>query len=502
MKRVKEVDQILQVYEETSSIKKTALILKCSKNTVRAYLRKSNKYPDIPLESLVKRKQVIGSRRTITVETISLVHQLLSDNQNKHPKLRMKCPAIHDKLLKEGHQISLTSVKRIVRAWRKENEPKREIFILQVPTIGIVSEFDWGYVFLKIRGVVTKVSVAFFVLRGSLFRFARAYRKETMLFILQAHLDFFDYLGLIPDDIMFDNLKTVVTDHNTHKFNTTFLRFAQHYGFQPKACNLSSPEEKGSDEETVGFLRNRIFCHRDSFSSYEEINIYLEEQLKTINANPVYRRELTPIEGLRSKIDHLHPYPSLRYDNCIQESRTVNKYNQISVDANWYSVPEDYLYPTIGVKLYTDHLELWDSKKERIVATHKRMFGKGEYSIDLFHYLKTLQLKSKALHGSVALNQAHQTLQVLYEKYYQQKPKEFIDLLFIFREKQNPEQIMEAIDLLLKLGLLPNRELILNVLHQSPDPAVISFQYDKVNTFVNIPDFHIYDQMIEGGNHG
>jgi hypothetical protein len=502
VKRVKEVDKILQVYAETSSIKKTAKILKCSKNTIKAYLRKSNDHPSVPLESFVKRKPVPGKPRVVTSETIGLIHQILVNNQAKQPKLKMKCPAIQTKIAKEGHLVSLSTVKRIVNTWKKENDPKREIFILQVPTIGIVAEFDWGYAYLKIKGVTTKVAVAFFVLRGSLFRFARVYQRESMLFITQAHLDFFDYLGLIPDDMMFDNLKTVVTDSKTKTFNTTFLRFADHYGFQVKACNRVSPEEKGTDEETVGFIRNRIFCLRDSFSSYEEINLYLEEQLKVINAGPVFRRELTPTEGVRNNIDHLHSYPSLRYDNCLQEIRTINKYNQISVDANWYSVPEEYLYPTIGIKLYPHRLELWDLKKEIRMATHKRMFGKGQYAIDLFHYLQTLHRKSKALHGSAALNQAHQTLQLLYKKYYQQRPKEFIDLLFLFREQNNPHRVMVALESLLKQGLLPNRELLINVLHQSADPVVVPFHYDKIKVHVTTPDFHIYDRMIAGGNHG
>jgi len=347
-----------------------------------------------------------------------------------------------------------------------------------------------------------KVAIAFFVLRGSMFRFARVYQRESMIFLLQAHLDFFDYLGMVPDDLIFDNLKTVVTVPKTYQFNTTFLRFAEQYGFQVKACNLNSPEEKGSDEETVGFLRNRIFCFRDSFSSYEEINDYLEERLRSINAQPVYRRELTPEEGLRSHIDRLHPLPSCRFDNCLQEIRHINKYNQISVDANWYSVPESYRYPTISIKLYTDHLELWDFRAEKKIATHPRLFEKNRYCLDLFHYLDTLRQKSKALNGSVVLYQAHQTLQSLYEKYFQQKPKDFIDLLLVCREHPSLNLVMDALDAIMQQGLIPSRELLINVLHQSPDPETIPFCYDKIPAQVNIPDFQVYDLMLVGGSHG
>ncbi len=503
MKKVKEIEKILEVYEQTGSIRQTAKVLNCSKNTIKLWLRKSRKQPEVPLELMAKRKKTKLGYRSISPLVEKKIIHLLEENKDKHKQLKLKNAKILSLLHKEGISISKTSVQRIVSAWRKKNDPHKEIFIQQVPTIGPACEFDWGSIPLNIQGVPIRFSAVFIVLRGSLYRYAKIYPRESSQFVLQAHMDYFHHIGGVPDVIRYDNLKTVISDPIRGTVNSTFLRFATHYGFTVNACNCESPEEKGTDEQSVGFLRNWVYCLRDTFSSLQEANDYLSENLIQINSRPVYRRERTPMESIRNNIDHLHAYPSLRYDNSLQESRSINKYNQISVDANWYSVPEEYKYPTIQIKLYPDHLELWDIQKENILATHKRVFEKGRYSINLFHYLQTLRQKSKALHGSVALNQAHQTLQVLYEKHYRQKPKEFIDLLFLFRAQKDPHRVMDALESLLKQGLLPNRELLINVLQQSPDPVVIPFQYDKIKTQVSLPDFHIYDQMMtEGGNHG
>lgn len=77
--------------------------------------------------------------------------------------------------------------------------------------------------------------------------------------------------------------------------------------------------------------------------------------------------------------------------------RHINKYNQISVEANWYSVPEEYQRPTIGIKLYPDRLELWDFEHSTLVASHPRLFEKGRSSIKCSIGLKktTLEIQSK-----------------------------------------------------------------------------------------------------------
>lgn len=503
MKKVKEIEKILEVYEQTGSIRQTAKVLNCSKNTIKLWLRKSRKQPDVPLVFMAKRKKTKLGFRSISPLVEKKIIQLLEENKENHKKLKLKNGKILFLLHQEGISISKTSVQRIVSVWRKKNDPHKEIFIQQVPTIGPACEFDWGCIHLKIQGVPVRFSAVFIVLRGSLYRYAKIYPRESSQFVIQAHMDYFHHIGGVPDIIRYDNLKTVISDPVRGTVNPTFLRFAEHYGFQVSACNRESPEEKGTDEESVGFLRNWTYCLRDTFSSLQEANDYLKNQLIPVNSRSVFRRELTPMQAMQQNIDHLHAYPSLRYDNCLQEMRHVNKYNQISVEANWYSVPEEYKRPTIGIKLYPDHLELWDFGQETILATHQRIFEKGHYSINLFHYLQTLRQKSKALHGSVALNQAHQTLQRLYSKYYQQKPKEFIDLLFLFREQNNLDRVIKALDSVMKQGLLPSRELLVNVLQQSEDPLPIPFCYDKIQTQVTFPDFHVYDQMLmTGGNHG
>lgn len=338
---MKDVESIIKVYSDSGSKRETARILGISKNTVKFWLAKTEDNPNIPLSELVQKKKVLIGHRSISNEVESKIYELLKGNQSKSKKLQWKSTAIHDKLLTLGFKVSQSSVDRIVRDWKKENEPK-EVFIQQVPNIGSPCEFDWGHTPLKIGGIARNIPSASFVLRSSLYRFFLLYPKETLPFVIQSHIDFFDDIQRVPKEIVYDNLKTVVNNARTKEINEVFLRFSLNYCFSIRICNPSSPEEKGTDEESIGFVRNRIFSERDSFRDIDEANDYIRSKLRDINNSSVYRRDLTPLDALKKNVDKLNPLPSLRYDNFILETRCLNRYYQITFERNWYSVPEDY----------------------------------------------------------------------------------------------------------------------------------------------------------------
>jgi hypothetical protein len=193
------------------------------------------------------------------------------------------------------------------------------IFLEKNCTIGPACEFDWDCIHLKIQGVPVRFSAVFIVLRGSLYRYAKIYPRESSQFVIQAHIDYFHHVGGVPDIIRYDNLKTVISDPVCGTVNPSFLRFADHYGFQVSPCHRESPEEKGTDEQSVGFLRNWTFCQRDAFASLQEANDYFKEQAISVNSREVFRRDLTPMQAMQQNIDHLHTYSSLRYDTASRK---------------------------------------------------------------------------------------------------------------------------------------------------------------------------------------
>ncbi len=67
------------------------------------------------------------------------------------------------------------------------------------------------------------------------------------------------------------------------------------FNFTSIPCNPASPNEKGRDEEAVGFVRNYCFSERNEFDSIDQANEFLSAKLEEIKSGNVSKRELTPL---------------------------------------------------------------------------------------------------------------------------------------------------------------------------------------------------------------
>ncbi|MER6610367.1 hypothetical protein ABT282_31780 [Streptomyces sp. NPDC000927] len=87
-----------------------------------------------------------------------------------------------------------------------------------------------------------------------------------------------------------------------------------------------------------------------------------------------------------------------------QAWRCFDRYGQISVRTNRYSVPIRLIGKRVRVVLHASHLVVYDQNVE--VARHERLIAKGAVRLDLDHYLEVLVRKPGAFPGSTALEQA------------------------------------------------------------------------------------------------
>lgn len=121
------------------------------------------------------------------------------------------------------------------------------------------------------------------------------------------------------------------------------------------------------------------------------------------------------------------------YDTVRTAELRVNKYCVISIDENKYSVPDNLVGEFVFVKVYPEVILIYH--KNELIAEHNRNYGLHTWNIKIEHYLKTLKKKPGALHSSTAIQQMNPTLQTIYNKYYSQDPKDFIELLELISEK-------------------------------------------------------------------
>ena len=493
MKMMADIRRIVDLYDLYKSYRRVARELKISRNTVKKYLLKvKDVQGGLADEILPKNREIIQQSRVLTEPIRQKIHEHLESNLKRPKKQRITAKRIWELLVEDGHRIGYSSVKNEVVRWKRTNAP-REVFILQEPRVGKRAEFDWGEVTLNIGGTWLKFYLAVFVLPFSLYRFARLYHRSTHLEVVQAHIEFFHEIGSVPEAIFYDRMAAVY-DSRKGQFNDKFLELSMHFGFQPCVCNPASPNEKGTDEESVGYVRRATFGERSMFASLEEATQWLKTRLVKINTHPVYRRSDVPVQGLDQERDLMHPLPTLEYENYELKRATISRYSLVKCDGNYYSIPDTYRPRYITLKILVDKIEFLDGNA--VIASHCRITEKQKYSLDITHYIKTFHRKPGALANSKVLAQADELIQNMFNYYYRDDPKKFLPILDLMRET-SPEAFSSTLATLNKQNIHPTCDSIRFFLHQTDVSMVEPFVF-KGGFEVSEPDLSVFDHFMEG----
>src|SRR5665648_713819 len=186
-----------------------------------------------------------------------------------------------------------------------------------------------------------------------------------------------------------------------------------------------------------GEIKLNIAGHIFRFQQAEQ---YLETIISKINQGKQQLTGRTAMEMFADEKDLLwqHTGPLACSDS---EQLRVDKYATISHLTNRYSVSEKLVGCFVDVKIFSNTIEAYFENKP--VASHQRDYGKHQWVIDIEHYLDTLRQKPGALNGSVALT-CRPYLKQLYQQYYTDAPRDFIDLLHYCHEHKISEENLEA----------------------------------------------------------
>jgi len=80
--------------------------------------------------------------------------------------------------------------------------------------------------------------------------------------LIACHENAFAKIGGIPQEILYDNMTTMVTDFKAEgedAFNKDFLDFARYYGFKPRRCRVRRPMTKGKVEFGVKYVKQNFW---------------------------------------------------------------------------------------------------------------------------------------------------------------------------------------------------------------------------------------------------
>jgi len=471
--------------------KQIARELKIAKNTVKTYINEflENKKELIEegaskfelIENMVETPKYNSSGRiavVMTDEVKEIINDFLLKNEKKKAtgdiKLIMKATDMHEELVEMGFSLSYPSVAQYVQK-HKETIISHEAFIKQEYQFGEVCEFDWGDVRLVIGIESIKFKMAVFTLAKSGYRFAYLYRHENTEAFIDSHIRFFKHIGGVPRIMVYDNMKVAVAKFvgRIEKEATIALKqISVYYGFKYRFCNIASGNEKGHVERSVEFVRRKAFSSCNAFEAFSLALDRLAQRLeKHNNIKTKYLNDKSPAELLTHEREYLLPLMP-DYINCITITDKVDKLSTVSYLQNRYSVPDYLVKKEVAVRIFIDKVEMFFNNK--IIATHERLNGNQEWSIEIMHYLKTLNRKPGALIGSVAFKQMSYVLKEIYNRHFKDCSREFITLLDLvgeygFERINNIIKILEdkkvniTID---NIKMILNRNDNLNITHE------------------------------------
>jgi hypothetical protein len=220
------------------------------------------------------------------------------------------------------------------------------------------------------------------------------------------------------------------------EYTEDILKISNYYGFKIITTNPRRGNEKGHVEQGGKVIRKELFTFNYEFNSLDDLRQYKKDELIKLNNKSQV--------NFKDEQINLLQLPTVRYEIGRLVNSIVSSESLIQIDSNQYSVPDNYVSKDVYSNVYNDHINVYNLKHE-LIASHKKIEGNKEYSINILHYTSTLLKKPGAITNSLALKQSPKIYQELFHKYFTTKPKDFIKLI-------NENDIYELGELLTKLN--------------------------------------------------
>ncbi|MFD2796451.1 IS21 family transposase [Promicromonospora vindobonensis] len=346
-----------------------------------------------------------------------LVDQWLRADLKAPRKQRHTAKRIFDRLRDEHDaDVSYFIVKKYVAMRREEVRieaglgPSR-LFVPQTHVPGAEAEVDFGDVTIELAGKLVVCSLFSFRLSFSGKAAHQVFASGGQEAFLEGHVHAFRVLGGLPvGKVRYDNLKAAIAQvlgfSRARKETERWTLFRSHYGLDAFYCQpgLEGAHEKGGVEGQVGWFRRNHFVPVPKVATLAELNEMVDAWDRSDDARRIGGRARTVGEMFAIEQPLLAPLPDEEFETGKWSHQRVDRYAQINVRTNRYSVPVRFASRKVSILLRASDLTVYDGRTQ--IARHERLPGKMEARLDLDHYLEALIRKPGAMPGATALEQA------------------------------------------------------------------------------------------------
>jgi transposase len=256
--------------------------------------------------------------------------------------------------------------------------PKRTRLVTRFEGLpGEFSQHDFGQVDVRFLDG-SKKRIHFFASRLKYSRWAEVslVEDETVERLVRAMVDHFARIGGIPLLAVFDRPKTIALRWDkagvVTEWNPTFASVALDLGLGIELCWPRSPEQKGSVENLVGWVKGSFFKQR-RFLDQEDLLRQLQEWHVEINTQrPSRATGVVPEQRLAEERPRLRSLKVSPAELALRIPVSVGPTGAVVYDTQTYSMPPDSMGIPGTLYLYRNKVKIVAGRFE---ATHDRLFG-------------------------------------------------------------------------------------------------------------------------------
>lgn len=315
--------------------------------------------------------------------------------------LRMldKHPYTAQQILREIRKQGYTGGRSILQEYVTRVRPaKKKAYATLAFAPGECAQVDWGHAgSVRVGNTRRRLSFFVMVLGHSRMMYVEFTLSQQMEYFLAAHRNALEFFGGVPEKVMVDNLKSAVLEHprgGVPRYHPRYLDLAAHYGFEPRACNVRAPHEKGLVERAVSYVRDS-FLNGLNAENFGPINPQARLWLDEV-ANLRIHRELAerPVDRFEAERKALAPLPACAYD--VGSSKVVSASSQFRVvlDTNRYSVPAEYAGRRLTMQTYPERVVFYHD--HHLIAEHPRSYQRRQDVLNEDHQRALLTYRKNA----------------------------------------------------------------------------------------------------------
>ena len=364
---------ILELHRQGVTVTAIARRVGLDRKTVRGYIARGLEPP------------VYGPRKPRTTQLLRF-ERYLRERVATFPQLTGR--RLHRELRDLGYTGGYTILTDFLRDIRPTGAPPFEVRFETPP--GRQAQVDFAHfrtVFTDEPGAEHVIWLFSLVLGHSRMLWGRFVLHQDLQTLLCCHAAAFEALGGVPEQILYDRMRTVFSREDPEAghivYNRTLLEFARHYGYLPRACKPYRAKTKGKVERPFRYIREDFFLGR-SFRNLDDLNMQFHQwldQVANVRVHATTRRVVA--EHFAEERPALQQLPAGPFQAILRLERRITRDGMVSVDGNLYSVPNTTRRRVVEVHSTTSEVRILE--EGHVIAVHPVLDGRGQRRIIAGH---------------------------------------------------------------------------------------------------------------------